>query len=321
MSAQPVTPTKTSAVLSKLRDSYARGRFSVARSQVAQQPVAQPVADPVFVSRHQPKLKPLQDTLQDTQPTDTIDSDTPLNQLESTQPIQPIPSDFALDTANAIIENLHSRRPIQAVEVADQAVAPAVDETQAQVQPQVDPQIPAQAFPVAVDQVYQDQHAQSAQLSQSGVASRKESAAANVGSTLDLASAIDGSGGGAADTAIELGATTTANATEVGANIQYVEQERNPELPVEVEGFLQHVDDNFDQAPEEIVMADLEEPQPLPTKVPKQSVVVLPITPDQEKVAARKGTKFSVKWLVEWSRKIMKIFEGSVVYRVSDSEK
>lgn len=321
MSAQPVTPTKTSAVLSKLWDSYARGRFSVARSQVSPQPLAQPPAQPV--------AEPFAESVSVATP--------------QTESDQLVPSDFALDTADAIIENLHSRRPIQAVEVADQAVAPAVDEPQIQVrpqdsvqaqtqtqiqtqpleplQPQVDPQIPAQAFPVAVDQAYQDQQAQSAQLSQSGAASRKESSAANVASTLDSASAIDGSGGGASDTALELGATTAANATEVGANIQYVEQERNPELPVEVEGFLQHVEDNFDQAPEEIVLADLEEPQPLPTKVPKQSVVVLPITPDQEKVAARKGTKFSVKWLVEWSRKIMKIFEGSVVYRVSDSEK
>ncbi len=281
MSAQSLVPKKTSALLSKLRDSYSSGKFSVARSQAVPEPVVVPVITQVVA------------------PVATSQ----VVAQESAQVVQD--DDFALDTADAIIENLHSRRPTDVVEVAAQA--PMVS-----TEPQVEPQLPAQAFPTAVDQAYQEQQAQitaaqEAQAAQSGTVSRKESAA--------------GAGSVALDTLAETGQTSAANATEMGANIQYVEQERNPELPVEVEGFLQHVDDNFDQAPEEIVMANLEQPEPLPSKVPKQSVIVLPITPDQEKEAARKGTKFSVKWLVEWSRKIMKIFEGSVVYRTTESEK
>lgn len=109
-----------------------------------------------------------------------------------------------------------------------------------------------------------------------------------------------------------------ANPIEAGlsetGDMQYVETEKNPELPVEVEGYLEHVQDHAQQHPKEIVLAD-QNSEPLATKYPKQSVVVLPITPDEEKEGARKGVQFSFRWLVEWSRRLMKMFSGSVVYR------
>jgi len=154
--------------------------------------------------------------------------------------------------------------------------------------------VPAQAIPLAVDQAIQAEQQQSMGLTpQQATSSAKEKVG---GSSLDT------------------------GAIEAAAGIQVVEQEKNPEIPVEVEGFLQHVEDHASEAPQEIVLADLQQ-SALPTKVPKKAVVVLPITPEAEKAAKWKNTKFSVKWLVEWSKKIMKIFEGTVIYRPVEESK
>lgn len=101
---------------------------------------------------------------------------------------------------------------------------------------------------------------------------------------------------------------------EAATGIQVVEQERQPELPPEVDGFLQHVESHADQAPAEIVLGELAEDN-LPKNVPKQSVIVVPITPEIEEVGAKKNPTFSVRWLVEWSQKLIKMFQGKVVYR------
>lgn len=103
-------------------------------------------------------------------------------------------------------------------------------------------------------------------------------------------------------------------AIDAGAGVQYVEQERNPEIPVEVESFIQKIDDNQDQLPTEIVIADGTVPVPQP-HFPTHKVVVLPITPEIEAVGDKKDPSWSVKWLVEWSQKIMKMFTGHVIYR------
>lgn len=68
-------------------------------------------------------------------------------------------------------------------------------------------------------------------------------------------------------------------------------------------------------APPEVVIADGSQTQPAERNYPAQPVVVLPITPAEEKTGERKNPKFSVRWLVEWSRKLMKMFTGKVVYR------
>ncbi len=106
----------------------------------------------------------------------------------------------------------------------------------------------------------------------------------------------------------------TAIPTVESGGITYVEQEPQPEIPVEVESFLKRVDNSADKIRQEIVLADAQ----LATqnqKHPAKPVIVLPITPAIEKSAQGKSTKFSVVWLVEWSRKITKKFLGRVVYK------
>lgn len=96
--------------------------------------------------------------------------------------------------------------------------------------------------------------------------------------------------------------------------ITYVEHEPQPEIPLEVESFLKRVDDSADKINQEIVLADAN----LATqnqKHPTQPVIVVPITPEIEKQAKYKSPKFSIVWLVEWSRKIIKKFLGQVIYR------
>lgn len=272
MSAQSPTAKKTSPLLANLMQSYASGNsFS-------------------FGNKAQDSSKISEGTA---------------NQTTSVLPdISTNLDAVALDTADAVIENILARRQDTATQVASVAsqIAPVqVDVTvPIATQPPVtqQPTLTApQAFPLAVDQMYQEQQAQQViaqqAYAQSGSASKKESLAAS---------------------------TPDTTIVDAGGGIQYVEQEKNPELPVEVEGFLQHVDDNATQAPQEIIMAQIAEPVALPTVIPKQAVVVLPITPDVEQTAKGKNAKFSVKWLVEWSHKMMKLFEGKVVYRPSEGE-
>ena len=98
--------------------------------------------------------------------------------------------------------------------------------------------------------------------------------------------------------------------------VQLVEQLDAPEhgeLPPEVESYIEHVANHHEQLPAEIVIAD-QQSVPTNTQYLAKPVIVLPITPEVEKVGAHKATTFSVRWLVEWSRKIMKIFSGRVVY-------
>ncbi len=93
-----------------------------------------------------------------------------------------------------------------------------------------------------------------------------------------------------------------------------VEPSREMEMPVEVESYLEKVGNNIDSIPQEIVIAD--DGQSVHTKnYPKQPVVVLPITPEIEKEGEKKSTSFSIRWLVEWSKKLMKVFSGKVIYR------
>lgn len=108
-------------------------------------------------------------------------------------------------------------------------------------------------------------------------------------------------------------------APDSGTGIQYVEQEKNPEIPVEVESFLQHAEDHANQTPQEIVIADGSQLQS--TKhLPKKPVFVLPITEEIEKEGEKKSPKYSIRWLVEWSHKVIKMFAGKVIYREAPTE-
>lgn len=93
-----------------------------------------------------------------------------------------------------------------------------------------------------------------------------------------------------------------------------VEIEPQKELSPEVESFIEKVEDQQDQLPQEIVIADGNMTLS-PVQYPAQPVIVLPITQDIEKMGENKAPKFSVRWLVEWSHKIVKIFAGKVIYK------
>lgn len=109
-------------------------------------------------------------------------------------------------------------------------------------------------------------------------------------------------------------AEAPAPTPEYPAGVQAVEQEKTPEIAPEVESFMKHVEQQPDQLPQEIVIADNQEVSSV-AHHPKQPVVVLPITAQDQIDGKNKDYKFSIRWLVEWSVKIMKKFSGKVIYR------
>lgn len=109
-------------------------------------------------------------------------------------------------------------------------------------------------------------------------------------------------------------AEVPAPTPEYPAGVQAVEQEKTPEIAPEVESFMKHVEQQPDQLPQEIVIADNQEVSSV-AHHPKQPVVVLPITAQDQIDGKNKDYKFSIRWLVEWSVKIMKKFSGKVIYR------
>ncbi len=114
-------------------------------------------------------------------------------------------------------------------------------------------------------------------------------------------------------------AASPATAVETATGIQYVEQEPSPEIPVEVETFIQRVEDHTQTSPNEIVIADGTHEQSS-AAYPSRPVVVLPITQQTDDVGAKKSPKFSIRWLIEWSHKIIKMFAGKVIYRPAQTE-
>jgi hypothetical protein len=118
------------------------------------------------------------------------------------------------------------------------------------------------------------------------------------------------------------GAKETADATitlerpqfDQVPGIQMAEQEPMGELSPEVAAYLQKVETHPGQLPQQIVIADQSQPSPT-TPYLKKTVIVLPITKETEQKSALKGTNFSIRWLVEFSRKVMRAFSGSVIYR------
>lgn len=100
---------------------------------------------------------------------------------------------------------------------------------------------------------------------------------------------------------------------EVGG-LQQVEQEKTVEMSPEVESFIAEVGAHPEQLPQEIVISDQAQPVPT-TKYLAKPVIILPITPELEKQGEKKPAQFSIRWLVEWSRKMMKVFAGQVIYR------
>lgn len=104
----------------------------------------------------------------------------------------------------------------------------------------------------------------------------------------------------------------------LGGQVAEVEPNREMEMPPEVDGFLKKVENNPGQLPHEVVIVN-DPAAPAPTKYLAKPVIVLPITPEVEKIGKNAPTNQSVSWLVAWSRKIMKMFTGEVVYRQQSS--
>lgn len=104
-------------------------------------------------------------------------------------------------------------------------------------------------------------------------------------------------------------------AADAARGVQVVETEPSPEISPEVESYLQKVEENKDMAPPEIVIADTTQALPANRQFPSQPVIVLPITPEAEQAGVKKGPQFSIRWLVEWSRRLMKAFAGKIIYR------
>ncbi|MBD3250631.1 MAG: hypothetical protein GF381_03625 [Candidatus Pacebacteria bacterium] len=110
-----------------------------------------------------------------------------------------------------------------------------------------------------------------------------------------------------------------ANPVETGAVLQQVEPEKSPEIPPEVDKYLKTVERDQGRQPQEIVLAEATDDLPDQSQYQAQPVIVLPITPEAEKRGARKSSQYSIRWLVEWSRKIIKMFAGKVVYRQAEA--
>lgn len=119
---------------------------------------------------------------------------------------------------------------------------------------------------------------------------------------------------GTAKERLETGNSIDTVNIDAGAAVQAVEVEKNPEIPVEVESYLQRVEDHHDTAPTEVVIADGTAEVPS-NNYPSKPVIVLPITQAEEKEGEKQPPKNSFRWLVEWSHKIVKMFTGKVIYK------
>lgn len=114
-------------------------------------------------------------------------------------------------------------------------------------------------------------------------------------------------------------AAPDASSIDAGGAVQQVEVERNPELPVEVEGFLQRVEDFSAKQVQEVVIADGTNEQAAVT-YPSRPVIILPITQEEEQKNKRKSPRNSIRWLIEWSHKVIKMFAGKVLYKTEETK-
>jgi hypothetical protein len=184
--------------------------------------------------------------------------------------------------------------PVELSEVAQDATAPLESVTEEALQP---------ASEVVTDEMLS-----------SPLAAAVPTAVDSMTDTLNPPGAV---GGSTAKEAPLLNVTVEHPAIDQSGGVQYVEAERAHEMPPEVEGFIQKVEDNADQIPQEIVISDVQTGQQLP-RVLATPVVVLPITPETEDEGKHKSSAYSIRWLIEWSWKMMKMFSGKVIYRENE---
>lgn len=96
--------------------------------------------------------------------------------------------------------------------------------------------------------------------------------------------------------------------------VQVVEHEPNVEISPEVQGWIEKVEQEKLHLPDNIVVADQTAQQPTGNYA-AAPVIVLPMTEDQMNSGLKASVKNSVKWLATWCVRVMKKFQGSVVYR------
>jgi hypothetical protein len=138
-----------------------------------------------------------------------------------------------------------------------------------------------------------------------------------VGQATDSLNPAYAQAGGAVKERFEAGAVpdqATADVEQSLGDVTQLETEPSPELSPEVEAYLQEVQQLKNQVPQEIVLAD--DGQTISSKPHiAQPVIVLPINEQEEQEGSKKNPTFSFRWLVEFSRKLMKAFDGKVIYR------
>lgn len=99
-----------------------------------------------------------------------------------------------------------------------------------------------------------------------------------------------------------------------GGMMTAVEQEKRPEISPEVEAYLQRIEEDQTSPAKELAQL-IPDVATSPTPTSTQVVRVLPITKADAEEGRKKSPKFSIRWLVEWSEKVIKMFKGKTVYR------
>lgn len=104
--------------------------------------------------------------------------------------------------------------------------------------------------------------------------------------------------------------------TELPPGVQSIEELRSAEISPEVEKYIEEVREEVSQLPKEVVVADQSVTVPSGGFV-SQPVIVLPMTQDELDAGAKAPPTESKRWLAEWTKKIIKMFTGRVVFRES----
>lgn len=102
---------------------------------------------------------------------------------------------------------------------------------------------------------------------------------------------------------------------ELPGGMQYADIEPVPEISPEIEKFLQHAQEQPDKLPEEIVQAAAQFHQENVNLAAPQAVKVLPVTKLQAEEGEKKNPSFALRWLVEFSNKVSRLFAGKSIYR------
>ena len=113
-------------------------------------------------------------------------------------------------------------------------------------------------------------------------------------------------------------ASETVSAAETTPAVEVAPNAEMAELSKELQEVSKETKEQREQAAiaeKQKQISDLAAVASTPVAVSDKPVVVLPITEKSVEEAKFKSTKYSVKWLWEWCKKISKIFAGAVVYK------